>query len=210
MNSLKSMVNELAGLKDFDKQVEILKGIMTELLRNYEIKVTDDLIIYPVTVEAYYYHEDHFRDESVHKDKLQKNNFGGLYFHKNEDGEYRDFVFKPDKRVLTGMDVCLSDGDFHFGVLIKEAFINNNGKVTQERVKQTHIVGHIVGRYEDINETSMTPENKSKLSGLEEKKAESLFTTGKKREGDPKFDKRKGLSKGYIEAPLQASLEYRL
>jgi hypothetical protein len=114
MENLKEKVNELVKEQGGFEQVKILQEINKELLTNYVIKISDECIVYPLHVEAYYYHQGKFEDKNVHgsKDdeakKGQSNRFGKLYFHTIGRG---------------GVDICLSRGDYCLSILIKASKI---------------------------------------------------------------------------------------
>lgn len=205
LKELESMVDELVKETDKNKQVEKLQGIMAELLLEYAVETEKDFILYPTDVEAYYYNENNFPDDDVHKHELQKNNFGKLYFHRAGGGRTKDNEYKNfHTQSKTGMDVCLSDNEnFYFGVLIKKALIKG-GEVNY----QSHIVGRILGRDKDIAKTPMTDDEKSHLKKLEEKKDISLIASDGGRKGKPEFLVREGVSKNFREEKLKAVLQF--
>ena len=123
---LKEKVAELEKTAKLDgnhkeKQIKILQEISAKLINEYEIKI-GNLTIEPLLVEAYYYHEEKFQDNSVHAAnksnantyKLararQENNFGKLYVHYG---------------TKDGIDIVLSNGKYYLSFLIKNALINN-------------------------------------------------------------------------------------
>lgn len=70
MNKIKNLVNQLL-VKD-ENQVEILQKINRLFLEEYMLKIEDNLFIYPIEVEAYYFHDPNFQDTCVHRNELQK------------------------------------------------------------------------------------------------------------------------------------------
>ncbi len=137
LNKLKEKVEALENIAkregDHKKdQEQILQEIGAALVNEYVIKI-GDLTIEPLLVEAYYYHEDKFHDDSVHAAnksnastyrlarERQKNHFGELYVHYG---------------TKDGIDVVLSmKNDYYLSFLIKNALIN--GKMeTQSKISQ--------------------------------------------------------------------------
>lgn len=123
MKDLKILIKELENLCNKDDIVTQLQKINMCFLQKYMI-VVNDLKIYPVEVESYYYKKLVFEDLICHQNKLQRNRFGKLYFH-------RKGKFKDDK-ISTGyggIDLCLSLGDYFLSILIRSAYINNGNKI---------------------------------------------------------------------------------
>ncbi len=110
MEELKKIVVEKLKEENPKKQIQILQDINTLLLTDYEFRIDDD-IIKPLWIEAYYYHENKFKDDNTHQAKKQKEDdrFGKLYFHEKGRG---------------GVDICLSCGDYYLSFLIKYACVN--------------------------------------------------------------------------------------
>lgn len=127
LKKLEDMVYELEVALDNkankkpDDIVPILQKIGKLLLTEYIIQI-GNLTIKPLLVEAYYYNNGNFKDDSVHaanksnantyklaRDR-QENNFGELYVHYG---------------TKDGIDVVLSNGKYYLSFLIKNALINN-------------------------------------------------------------------------------------
>jgi hypothetical protein len=108
IKDLKLKVKKLEEERDLNKQEEILQEINEMLLTEYVIKISDNFIIEPLRVEAYYFHKGKFEDFNSHCSEKQKNRFGKLYLHKKGRG---------------GVDICLSDGNFFLSFLIKNSLI---------------------------------------------------------------------------------------
>ena len=201
--NLESMVNELVEKTTVGKQIEILQGIMIGLLRNYAVKIKDDLTIYPTDVEVYYYHENNFPDGAVFRHELQRNNFGKLYFHRAGGSLRKDAQFMSlhaGRRI--GADICLSNSnDFYFGVLIKKALIKG-----KEVGLQSQIVGHIIGRDEKAAKNPMTHYEISLLRELEEKSI-LIQSDDERKNKYVSFGKREGISKNFKDEPLKAHLK---
>ncbi len=111
-------INQL--LKQNDRE-EILKQLqkINDLFLTECILEIDNMEIIPIETEIYYDNESkNFNDGMIYKDKLQKNRFGKLYFHryqKNGQINHRD----------GGVDICLSNKeDFYLSILLRSAYIN--------------------------------------------------------------------------------------
>ncbi|MDR1556824.1 MAG: hypothetical protein LBS88_07335 [Tannerellaceae bacterium] len=136
MKDLKELTNLLVAETDKSRQVEILQKINEKLLTEYVIKISDEFIVYPLHVEAYYYHPGKFEDENTHGFKTpvaykwQSDRFGKLYSHIIGWG---------------GVDICLSDGDYCLSFLIKASKIKKNEE-EPVFIKQT-------GLYNQLNKT---------------------------------------------------------
>lgn len=130
---LKRLVNKLVEQKDKDEIVKQLQKINECFLQNYIIKI-NDLKIYPVEVEIYYYNNNGiFRDGNCHKNELQQYKvenkdsekifrFGKLYFHRR--GKLKDHNISI---CSGGFDVCVANSDGYFlSILIRSAYFNNN------------------------------------------------------------------------------------
>ena len=121
LEDLELLVNELANNTNEEEQIIILQKIGKLLLTEYIIQI-GNLTIEPLLVEAYYYNNSNFKDNSVHAAKesnantyelaraRQENNFGELYVHYG---------------TKDGIDVVLSNGKYYLSFLIKNALINN-------------------------------------------------------------------------------------
>lgn len=121
MDKLRELVENLEEEKNDKKQEKILQNISKLLLTEYIIQI-GNLTIKPLLVEAYYYYNSNFKDDSVHAANesnantyelaraRQENNFGELYVHYG---------------TKDGIDVVLSNGKYYLSFLIKNALINN-------------------------------------------------------------------------------------
>jgi len=136
MENLKNKVNELENEHNKVKQIRILQRINELLLTKYIIKVNDNFIIEPLRVEAYYYDENKFIDCNVHRFAKQKgeNRFGKLYIH----------------RGWSGVDICLSCGDYYLSFLIK------NSRYKNESLKQIVLSSKLKMLNLDIDELEET------------------------------------------------------
>ena len=121
MDELRELVKNLEKENDEKKQEKILQNIGKLLLTEYIIQI-GNLTIKPLLVEAYYYNNSNYKDNSVHAANesnantyelaraRQENNFGELYVHYG---------------TKDGIDVVLSNGNYYLSFLIKNALINN-------------------------------------------------------------------------------------
>jgi hypothetical protein len=124
-----------------EEQVKILQEINRLILTEYMIEINEGLCLYPIEVEAYYYEEFIFQDSSVHRNELQKGRFGQLYFHRAGRKKEHAFLFDGG-----GVDICLSSGDYYFGILIRSAWINDDKEpVCGPGLLTRRIVQHITG-----------------------------------------------------------------
>ena len=116
MTDLKDLVEKIKNLEKLTaeeqpQQIKLLQEIGKELLTEYVIKV-GDITIKPLWVEAYYSDANTgFVDTSVHGDECQKQ-YDVLYFHHKTD----------DPR--SGVDICLSFGDYYLSYLLKYTLVN--------------------------------------------------------------------------------------
>ena len=122
LKDLKDLVRHLEVETDESKIVQILQKIGRKLVTEYEIKIKD-VIITPITVEAYYYKSKTFSDCNTHLNSLQ-NKFNVLYRHSTKKG------LKSDGR-KGGVDICMAlnenrdDNKCFLSFLIKNSLFNN-------------------------------------------------------------------------------------
>lgn len=100
---LMDTVSELERTQDEDRQIKLLQNINDTLLDNCLIRVTDDFVIEPLWVEAYYFHPGKFEDYNTHQKPQQQNHFSQLYIHSG----------------FRGVDLCLSCGEYYLSFLLK-------------------------------------------------------------------------------------------
>jgi len=119
---VKELEKETAN-KD-NRIVKKLQEINECFLQNYMLQI-DDLKIYPVEIESYYY-SNFFKDEIVHQYHLQrdKEHLGKIYFHRYKNSNKINFC-------RGGFDICLSQNNFSnnkegycLSLLIRSAYIN--------------------------------------------------------------------------------------
>lgn len=105
------MVNKLEGLTNEDDIVGLLQEINEEILKH---KITaDQYTIYPIWVEAYYYNNKVFKDNSCHRGP-------------NRPGQFK---FRKHTRGSGGVDLYLGKpGGHYLSFLIKLALIKEEGK----------------------------------------------------------------------------------
>ena len=109
IKKIQDLVNELVDEKKEKKEeeiIDILKEINKTFLTEYKLEINKKKII-PLETEIYYHKDNQpFEDKMIHKDDLQKNNFGKPYFHRY------------------GVDICFSDGDYYLSILLRTAEID--------------------------------------------------------------------------------------
>lgn len=153
--------------KILQKQVKVLQKINHLILTEYMIKI-GDLHLYPIEVEAYYYKELSFPDTTVHRNELQKNHFNQLYFHRAGRKEDSSLLYDEG-----GIDICLSLGDYYFGVLIRSARVNVEEKpICGPGLLTRRIVAHICKKEDGI--IQITDEERSIIRTWEEETEEVL------------------------------------
>lgn len=117
MDTLKkeiAILMQCSGFKEIEKQLQVINKL---IVTNYMFELSNGLRIYPIEVEAYF-KDSKFNDESVHGNKLQKNNYGRFYVHRT--GITEDSKIKGGTR--GGVDICLSDDvNVYYGILIRSA-----------------------------------------------------------------------------------------
>lgn len=140
MDAIKSLVEKIRINSDKEQQVKLLQELNELFLSEYMLEINKDLVLYPIEVEAYYYHENNFPDTCVHKYQWQQNRYGKLYFHRAGNKTDASFLFDGG-----GIDVCLSYSDeFYLGILIRGAWINDEDKpICTPGVLTRRVVRHI-------------------------------------------------------------------
>lgn len=132
LTMLRNEVEQLSNKKIHDDIVEQLKKINECFLTNYKLNFEFDgktINIIPIEAEIYYHNENIdkniFEDKMIHKNYLQNNNFGKLYFHriKNNIVEIEKKKQEPIDLKSCGVDVCVSNGNYYLSILIRSALI---------------------------------------------------------------------------------------
>lgn len=124
---MKDLIIRLTNTSDKAVQVKLLQEIGKKLLTEYVIKI-GDVTIKPLWVEAYYSDATTgFVDEAVHGSECQKNRYGALYFHHKTD----------DQR--SGVDICLSCGDYYLSYLLKYTLANG---VFKSQAQLSNMIPH--------------------------------------------------------------------
>lgn len=126
---LEAMVNDLVGINEDGecgrrKRINQLQKICDKILNEYQLKINDDIVVEPLRIEAYYYHEGKFEDGNTYKSDKQKYRFGKLNLH------------EPSKNQSDGVDLCLSYGNYFLSFLIKNSLIKNTSENTEVFIKQ--------------------------------------------------------------------------
>lgn len=127
----------------------MLQQIGDLLLTDYEIHISDEEVIEPLRVEAYYYPykaTGKFDDPCAHPSSKKLGTFGKLYFIENRYG-------------YPGVDLCLSQGDYYLSFLIKNCHI---GDVFY---KQMDLFDRFQDRWEQIERKVVLRKRKKPLSG---------------------------------------------
>ncbi len=112
---LEDLVKALEKEYDEQKQIQKLQEINSVLLTQYEIRISDNEIIHPLRIEAYYYPYNapgKFDDKFAHPSSKKVGNFGKLYFIEEKYG-------------YPGIDLCLSLGQYYLSFLIKNSYIKD-------------------------------------------------------------------------------------
>lgn len=85
MENLKKFIKKLIEESKKENIITNLQKINERFLTDYQIQIKD-LTIIPIETEIYYWNnnsqENFFVDKMIYKNKLQKDNFGKLYFHR--------------------------------------------------------------------------------------------------------------------------------
>lgn len=178
MNNIELLLKELLKTSDKEEQAKILQTINKSFLYQYMLKIDEDLRLYPIEVEAYYYHETNFSDTCVHKNELQMNRFGKLYFHRASKSEESSFLYDRG-----GFDICLSDSEnYYLGILIRSAWINSEeipicgpGLLTRRLIKYI---------CKDDSITNITKIEEEAIRKLEEKESILVDAIDDKRQKD--------------------------
>lgn len=162
MNNIELLLKELLKTSDKEEQVKILQTINKSFLCQYMLRIDEDLRLYPIEVEAYYYNETNFPDKCVHQNDLQKDRFGQLYFHRASKSKDSSFLYDRG-----GFDICLSDSEnYYLGILIRSAWINSEEiPVCGPGLLTRRVVKHIC---KDDSVTKITEIEKKAICELEE------------------------------------------
>ncbi|MDR1729458.1 MAG: hypothetical protein LBR52_02220 [Prevotellaceae bacterium] len=177
MEKLKLCVRELYNCNDKEQQIKTLQKINQLLLTGYMLEIDESFRVYPIEVEAYYYNEN-FRDLCVHRNELQENRFGKLYFHRA--GKAKETAFLYD---FGGIDICLSDKkEVFLGFLIRSAWINDEEKpVCGPGILTRRIVRHIC---KNDSIVKITENEKVKINQIEERNNTVVRALNDKRKKD--------------------------
>lgn len=148
MEQLEKKVHELlASYKNKFICIQ-LQEINTLILTEYSIQI-DDRCFYPIEVEAYFYDEDAFPDNHVHRNELQQGRFGKLYFHRrlrNKEGRFLHF--------RGGCDICLSTNNrVYYSILIRGIKMNDGTTICNSPNKVARcIIGNTTDTQRRISE----------------------------------------------------------
>lgn len=127
-------------------------------LTQYKLKI-DNIEIIPLETEIYYHNDDQpFEDKMIHKNELQKNRFGQLYFHRYKKKDRNDET-NTINITRGGVDICISEGNYYLSILLRMAIIN------KELISGINKIQQIF--YSQISDKK---EKREKLKGLENEK----------------------------------------
>lgn len=113
MGNLITLKKLLENLKSQSEEAQIeacLQEILEYILLQTSLRIGEN-IIRPLEIEAYY-KTTKYPDDTVHGHSRQKT-FNKLYVHRYKNSE------KPKLPHRMGLDICLSDGDCYFGILLR-------------------------------------------------------------------------------------------
>ena len=150
LQDLRCLVSELESASDEQKQIQILQQISKLLLTQYEIHISDEEIIEPLRVEAYYYPyrtPNKFEDPCAHPSSKKIGTFGRLYFIESQYG-------------YPGVDLCLSQGDYYLSFLIK------NSHIGDVFYKQMDLFDRLQDRWQEIEQVVALRKRAALLTGI--------------------------------------------
>lgn len=156
MQKIKNLVSTIVNVNPVQVPAR-LQEINSLIITQYHLEI-GDLLIYPKEVESYYYHLTHFPDPYVHKNELQSNRLGKLYFHRY--GIQALHEIKKKKRA--GLDICLSDSEgYYYGMIIRVAKIVNKKTsdvivIPGPALLQNYVVNHLNNDNPNINWSKIT------------------------------------------------------
>lgn len=138
MEKLKQLINTLLCRQTRPEQVEILQQINALFLNRYMLRIDNRMLLYPIEVEAYFYCGG-FEDRCVHRNEIQRDHFGCLYFHRRGRAAGATLNFERG-----GIDVCLSTGPYFLSLLIRSARINDEPTPVCGPTRLQHrVIGHL-------------------------------------------------------------------
>lgn len=147
---LKEKITALEEKYDEKEQIKILQEISKLLLTEYEIHISDEEIIEPLRVEAYYYPygtPGKFDDPCAHPSSKKIGTFGKLYFIESKYG-------------YPGVDLCLSQGNYYLSFLIKNSHIGG------EFFKQMDLFDRFQDRWQEIEQTVVLRKRSKSFKGI--------------------------------------------
>ena len=120
---IKTEIQYLLRIKEKNLIAKQLQKINDLFLTEYMVKIGDMEII-PLETEIYYHNDDQpFEDKMIHKNELQKNRFGQLYFHRYKKKD-RNHETNTINIIRGGIDICISEGNYYLSILLRMAIIN--------------------------------------------------------------------------------------
>ena len=167
MDDLKTLVHQLIAVDECGEigkaeRIKIIQEINTKLLTEYYIEVPG-IRIYPLRVEAYYFHPGKFEDSTVHGDPQQRK-FNRLYRHNKK----KRINLENDNG---GVDLCLSlydeedeNASYFLSFLIKNSRVETNDfKKDCKQIELNKILNEL--GIENIESLDVLEERKHQIEG---------------------------------------------
>ena len=123
---IETEIQYLLEIKEENLIAKQLQKINDLFLTQYKLHIYDNIDIIPLETEIYYHNEDPkniFKDKMIHKNELQKNRFGQLYFHRYKKKDRNDET-NTINITRGGVDICISEGNYYLSILLRMAIIN--------------------------------------------------------------------------------------
>ncbi len=149
MGDIETLVDNLVAETEKREIINILKKINKIFLTEYILKINKMEII-PIETEIYYYNnKQDFKDEMIHKNPLQKNNFGKLYIHSK------------------GVDICFSKGEYYLSILLRTAKINGELISGISKIRDTILgIPTIISKLQNEENISIKQERNIKQANI--------------------------------------------
>lgn len=164
---IKTEIQYLLKIKEENLIAKQLQKINDLFLTQYKLHI-DNIDIIPLETEIYYHKDNQaFEDKMIHKNELQKNRFGQLYFHRYKKKDRNDET-NTINITRGGVDICISKGNYYLSILLRMAIIN------KELISGINKIQQIF--YSQISDKK---EKREKLKGLEKNKKELIIKRNK-------------------------------
>lgn len=159
MEQLEEKVHKLFATCKNKSPCLLLQEINALLLSQYMIRI-ENRCFYPIEVEAYFYDQEAFPDNYVHRNKLQQGRFGKLYFHRKSQSREGCFLYSHG-----GVDICLSDNkNIYYSILIRGIRMDDGTTICNSPNK---VARYILGKTSDIQTRVMELEQQVCLTRSE-------------------------------------------